>query len=96
MKKKKNMFFWRLNNELQTYSRRYVRLFCPILSRWAFIRGWYFAEKCLKMVIFRVLFGGWAFIRTWAFIRDFTVHRCLPASEISLVSFYIHFAKNAI
>ena len=35
--------------------------FANILQKvisWAFIRGWYFAEKCLKMVIFRVQIGG--------------------------------------
>ena len=25
-----------------------VRSFCPIVLQWAFIRGWYFAVKCLK------------------------------------------------
>ena len=50
MKIKTNMFFWRLNNEFANILQK-VRLFCPIVFQWAFIRGWYFAEKCLKMVI---------------------------------------------
>ena len=43
MKIKTNMFFWRLNNEFANILQK-VRLFCPR----AFIRGWHFAEKCLK------------------------------------------------
>ena len=69
MKIKTNMFFWRLNNEFANILQK-VRSFCPIVIQLAFIRGWYFAEKCLKMVIFRVQVGG------WAFIRDFTILGC--------------------
>ena len=58
----------------KSYPHKKVRSFCPIVFEWAFIRGWYFAEKCLKMVIFRVQIGGLAFIRAWAFIRDFMVY----------------------
>ena len=72
MKIKTNMFFWRLNNEFANILQK-LRSFCSIVFQWAFIRGWYFAEKCLNMVIFRVQIVGWAFIRARAFIRDFTV-----------------------
>ena len=72
MKIKTITFFCGLNNEFANILQK-VRSFCPIVFQWVFIRGWYFAEKCLKMVIFRVQIGGWAFIRAWAFIRDFKV-----------------------
>ena len=68
------MFFWRLNNEFANILQK-LRLFCPIVFQWGFIRGWYFAEKCLKMVII----GGWVFIRALAFIRDFTVNLFLES-----------------
>ena len=57
MKIKTNMFFWQLNNEFANILQK-VRSFCLIVLQWAFIRGWYFAEKCLKMFIFRVQIGG--------------------------------------
>ena len=58
MKIKTNMSFWRMNNKFANILEK-VRSFCPIVFQWAFIRGWYFAEKCLKkMVIFRVQIGG--------------------------------------
>ena len=65
MKIKTKMFFWRLNNEFANKLQN-------VVFQWAFIRGWYFAEKCLKNG-FRVQIEGWAFIRAWAFIRDITV-----------------------
>ena len=57
MKLKTNMFYWQLNTELANILQK-VRSFCPIVLQWAFIRGWYFSEKCLKMVICRVQIGG--------------------------------------
>ena len=51
------MFFWRLNNEFSNIIHK-VRSFCPIVFQWVFIRGWYFAEKCLKNGHFRVQIGG--------------------------------------
>ena len=47
MKIKTNMFFWRLNNEFANILQK-VGSFCPTVFQWAFIRGWYFAEQCLK------------------------------------------------
>ena len=67
-----NMFFWRLNNEFANILQK-VRSFCPIVFQWAYIRGQYFAEKCLKYGSFLVQKGGWEFIRALALIRDFTV-----------------------
>ena len=72
MKIKTNMFFWRLNNDFANILQK-VRSFAPLFFQWVFIRGWYFAEESLKIVIFSVQIGGLAFIRAWAFIRDFTV-----------------------
>ena len=57
MKIKTNKLFWRLNNEFANILQK-VRSFCPIVFQWTFIRGWYFAVKCLKIVIFRVQIGG--------------------------------------
>ena len=41
------MFFWQLNKEFAKIIQK-IRSFCPMVFQWVFIRGWYFAEKCLK------------------------------------------------
>ena len=56
MKIKSNMFFWRLNNDFANILQK-VRSFAPLFFQWVFIRGWYFAEECLKMVILESKYG---------------------------------------
>ena len=76
---KTNTFFRRLNNEFANISQK-VRSFRSIVFQWAFIRGWYFAEKCLKNGQNR----GRAFIRAWTFIIDFMVYYHIVLAYFSI------------
>ena len=53
---------------------------------------YYFAEKCLKKVIFRVQIEGWAFIGEW-FIRDFTVPVFVSEVSIILIQDRLHYYR---